>query len=138
MPNIKTIITHPLFIVLLFCAIIISGEQMGGFYLLYILLGLPHFALHAVLGALGIICLLSTYYIRKTWMFFLCVLGAIFMIISLLCFFLQPNGSYNYNTFHEVFPLSILVLFSVLIIVFIIKNISAILDNIHKKKHPVN
>jgi len=108
---------------------------MGGFYLLYILLGLPHFVLHAILGILGIICLLFTYYNKKTGMLFLRALGAFFMIASLLYFFLQENGSYNYNTFHEMLPLSTLIVFGILIIVFIIINISALLQNVNKKEH---
>jgi hypothetical protein len=86
MKTVKKILTHPLLIILVFCGIIISGEQMGGFYLLYILL------------------------------------GAGCMIASLVYFFLQPNGRYNYNTFYEALPLITLVIFSVLIIVFILSN----------------
>jgi hypothetical protein len=135
MDYVKRVINHPLFIVCMFCAIIISGEQMGGFYLLYILLGLPHFVPHAILGVLGIVCLLFTYYNKQKMTFLLRVLGAAFTIASLLYFFLQPNGSYNYNTFNEALPLSTLVIFGIVVINFILRNIAGLLHLTGKKRH---
>jgi hypothetical protein len=129
MAHLIKIITHPLVIILLFCGIIISGEETGGFYIFYILLGLPHFVLHSVLGILGIISLLFTHYNKKIKLSFLRVLGACFMISSLLYFFLQPNGSYNYDTFHQMLPLSILIVFGILIAVFIFFNTYTLLNN---------
>ena len=116
------IITQPVFITLLFCMLIISGEQTGGFYLFYILLGLPHFVLHSVFACAGITCLLVSYNKKDKITTLLRVSGALLMIASLLYFFLQPNGGYNNNTFHEILPLSMLILFSILISVFIGKN----------------
>jgi len=133
MSYLKKILTHPLVIILIFCGIIISGEQAGGFYLFYILLGLPHLVAHAVLGMLGIVCLLFSYYNKTIITSFLCVLGALFMIASLLFFFLQAGGSYNYSTFHEGLPLSVLILFIVLIVLFMLNNISRLINNIHRK-----
>jgi len=133
----RKIFTHPLFIILLFCGITVSGEQIGGFYLFYILLGLPHFALHAVLGILGIACLMFTYYNKTIIVSLLRVLGATFMIASLLYFFMQRNGSYNYNTLHEAFPLITLIVFTIVIVVFILTNIFALFNSTHKKEHDV-
>lgn len=117
------VLTHPFFVVLCFCCVIISGEQMGGIYLFYILLGLPHLVLHSVFGVLGIALLLIAYrhHLKRT--FFLRVAGAVFMIASLLYFFLQQNGSYNYNTFHELLPVSTLIIFTVVVTIFIFKNL---------------
>ena len=129
MAHLIKIITHPLVIILLFCGIIISGEETGGFYIFYILLGLPHFVLHSVLGILGIISLLFTHYNKKIKLSFVRVLGACCMISSLLYFFLQPNGSYNYDTFHQILPLSILIVFGILIAVFIFFNTYTLLNN---------
>lgn len=128
------IITHPILIIALFSFLLISGEENGGFYLFYLLLGLPHFALHSVLGILGIICLLITHY-KKSSVSLLRVLGAFFMVVSLLWFFLQPNGSYNYDTFHSALPLILLVIFGVLIIIFICYNFSSLVPNTGKKGH---
>lgn len=42
--------THPVVIIIAFLLILINGEHLGGFYLLYILLGLPHGAVHSLLA----------------------------------------------------------------------------------------
>lgn len=133
----KKIVTHPLLIIFLFCVILISGEEIGGFYLFYILLGLLHLALHAVLGFLGIACLLFAYRNKTLIGSSLRVLGAILMISSLTYFFLQPNGNYNYDTFHLALPLSTLIVFSIMTIVFTLINISELIHSIHKKAHPL-
>lgn len=125
------VLTHPFFVVLCFCCVIISGEQMGGIYLFYILLGLPHLVLHSVFGVLGIALLLiayrhhlkRTFFLRVAGAVFMRVAGAVFMIASLLYFFLQQNGSYNYNTFHELLPVSTLIIFTVVVTIFIFKNL---------------
>ena len=131
MKTVKKILTHPLLIILIFCGIIISGEQMGGFYLLYILLGLPHFVVHSVLGIVGIICLLLTYYAKQT-RGLLSVIGAVCMIASLLYFFLQPNGRYNYNTFSEPLPLLTLIVFGALIVFFLVSNSTRLIHKVNK------
>ena len=131
------VLTHPFFVVLCFCCVIISGEQMGGIYLFYILLGLPHLVLHSVFGVLGIALLLITYRHHLTRTFFLRVAGAVFMITSLLYFFLQQNGSYNYNTFHELLPVSTLIIFTVVVTIFIFKNLF-ITINTTDKPHRVS
>ena len=45
--------THPVVIIIAFLLILISGEHLGGFYLLYILLGLSHGAVHSLLAIDG-------------------------------------------------------------------------------------
>jgi hypothetical protein len=126
------IITHPLFIIVFFCGLIISGEQMGGFYLLYILLGLPHLALHSVLGIAGIILLLAAYFNGPRQLCVSRLVAISCMAASLVCFFMQANGSYNYNTFHETLPLALLIIFCAIAIIFITINISCLLDVIRK------
>jgi hypothetical protein len=124
MNRIKKVISHPLLIVFLFSLIAISGEQMGGLYLFYLLLGLPHLIIHSVLGLVGICFLLfSSYNTGKTSASIFNLLGACCMIGSLLFFFLQPEGSYNYNTFYEIFTLTTLILFGAFIAIFIIQNL---------------
>lgn len=133
MEVIKKVIEHPLFIILLFSGIVISGEQMGGFYLLYILLGLPHFVIHSILGIIGIVCLLYSYYNKKAKIYFLHIIGACFMISSLIYFFLQTEGSYNYNTFHEILPLATLTVFGGCLIFFIYHNAFLLIQHSNKK-----
>ena len=51
------VITHPVTLIISFLFILISGEHWGGFYILYLLLALPHGGLHALLGFVGIVIL---------------------------------------------------------------------------------
>ena len=51
------IITHPVTLIVSFLFILISGEHWGGFYILYLLLALPHGGLHALFGVMGIVML---------------------------------------------------------------------------------
>jgi len=110
-----------LLLIMSFCAIVISGEHWGGFYLMYIAMGLFIFAFHSVVGSVGILCLLISHY-WKAKSFLLNILGILCMIVSLFMFFLQPNGSYNYNSFTQFLPLTSLIIFGILAIIFILSN----------------
>ncbi|MFT4155135.1 hypothetical protein [Parafilimonas sp.] len=134
MKRLKLIITHPLLIILLFCGIIISGEEMGGFYLLYILLGLPHFVIHSILGISGIFCLMLAYYIKKSKGYLFNIFGASCMCGSLIYFFIQPNASYNYGTFHETLPMITLCAFGALVTYFIISNSIQFIADLKKSR----
>lgn len=131
--KIKKVITNPLVIIFFFCFIIISGEEMGGFYMFYIFLGLPHFVLHSLFGLTGVVCLLFTFYSRATRIF-LNLIGAFCMVISLISFFLQPNGKYNYQTFYSGLPLTTIAVFACVIILFIYFNVTALLGKNKKSK----
>jgi hypothetical protein len=121
MKILKKVIAHPLLLILSFCAIIISGEHLGGFYIMYIAMGLSVAAFHSIFGTIGILCLLISHY-SKTRSFVLNLAGITCMIVSLFRFFLQPNGSYNYNTFNQFLPLASLIIFGILSVIFIIFN----------------
>lgn len=56
----KTIkfIGHPISLMIIFMLLIIEGDHFGGFYLLYILMALPHAAGYALLAVAGIASLL--------------------------------------------------------------------------------
>jgi len=118
------ILVHPLTICLLFCFLIISGEESAFFYIFILLLGLPHGVLHSILGILGIVLLLSSVFLKeRIVMSILNLAGALCFILSLVRFFTQPGASYNYNTLRESVPLILLVLFSLLLLVFIIQQL---------------
>jgi hypothetical protein len=133
MKTVRRIITHPLFIILIFCGVLISGEAMGGFYLLYILLGLPYFAFHSIAGIIGIVCLFFSYYSKKGTQPVLNIVGAICITASLVYFFLQPTGEYNYNTFSQFLPLLTVILFVIFLLIFIISNASLLSKKVNKK-----
>ena len=110
------IITHPVTLIISFLFILISGEHLGGFYMLYLLLALPYGGLHAVLGFVGIITLIVT--LNKTLQIkahkntlLLRLLGVLFLVASLLAFFMQKGGGYNYGTFSQLMPIITLIFF---------------------------
>lgn len=120
-------ITHPIFLIFYFMFILISGEHLGGFYLLYILLALPHGGIHAIFAFLGIGILVLNYNKYKNRFNnliepFLNIIGALLLIISLFSFFYNDVDRYNYGTFYETVPLVILILFIMVILMFLIKN----------------
>src|SRR5215203_641622 len=94
------IITHPYTLIISFCLIIISGEHLGGFYALYLLLALYYGGIHSLLGLAAIILLIVGRNIKsrskEKWLLTLLNLGgAVFMIFSLLVFFYRDKEGYN-------------------------------------------
>lgn len=106
-------LSHPYTLIFAFLFILISGQHLGGFYALYILLGLMHGVLHAVLGFLGIVVLLLSFHltlerrivIRQT----LNLLGIALLFASVFFFFRNDTERYNWGTFEESVPLFTLI-----------------------------
>lgn len=122
------ILTHPVLLIASFLFILISGEHLGGFYLMYLLLALPHGGIHALLGLLGIALLVFSYvkYKRANKGFVepvFNILGVCCMVLSLFFFFYRDKQGYNDGTFEQLVPQITLILFAVLSLLFIIKNI---------------
>lgn len=122
------IITHPILVLVLFCGILISGEHFGGFYLMYILMALPHGGIHALIALLGIGLILLCYgmYKRKSQFAIdplLNVLGVFSLYISLWLFFYN-TWDYNEATFHQTIPVIILTLFIMISLAFLIRSIA--------------
>ena len=121
-------ITHPYTLIVSFCLILISGEHLGGFYALYLLLALYYAGIHALLGLGGIIVLIAT---RKTrnkikepsWPNILNIVGAALLILSLIWFFYWDKDGYNYGTFYQIVPRLSLILFGVIALLFIGRNL---------------
>jgi len=122
------IITHPVLLILSFLFLLISGQHLGGFYLLYLLLALPHGGVHALLAVAGILLLLFNYvkfrrenkYIIEAILNFI---GAGCLVFSLFLFFYNDKQGYNSATFEQLAPQITLILFGVLTITFLINNI---------------
>lgn len=124
-----TILIHPATICLLFCFLIISGESSAFFYIFLLLLGLPHGVLHSILGIAGIVLLLSSIFIKKSSLLYIFRLaGASCFILSMVRFFTQPGASYNYNTLRETVPLIFLMLFSFLLLLFMLDQVRMLLS----------
>ena len=121
MQTIKRFLVHPVTICFLFCSLIISGESYGGFYIFILLLGLPYGALHSMLGITGILILIASYYPKRlAFVATLRLISSICLILSLIRFFTQPGGSYNYPTFHQLVPLIVLIIFSSSLLFFVL------------------
>ncbi len=124
MQTINRFLIHPVTICLLFCCLIISGESTGGFYILYLLIGLPHGVLHSLLGTAGVVVLILSLYFKKSSV--VASLGLVAsgcFLLSLIRFFTQRGASYNYATFRQFVPLAILIVFLLCLLLFIFKQL---------------
>lgn len=122
-----SVIFNPVIVVILFCCILISGKSNGGLYIWYIFLGLAHAAIHSLLGAAGIVLVMFGNLPKKTFTKGIFnITGGLLMVASLAYFFMQPGGSYNWQTFLLILPLFIILLFSLILFGFITKNINRI------------
>ncbi len=122
------IITHPYTLIVSFGLIMISGEHLGGFYALYLLLALYYGGIHSLLGLAGVVLLIvsrnvNTRSKHSGLPIILNIGGALFMILSLLVFFYRDKDGYNYGTFAQAVPLISLSLFSIIVLLFIAKNL---------------
>lgn len=109
---------HPYTLVIVFCLLLISGENFGGVYLLYLLMALPHGSLHALLGFGGIVLLLCSR-LRPISPFTevsLNTAGLACMLFSIFIFFGRDSSGYNLDSFHLAVPLASFILFGVLIV----------------------
>jgi hypothetical protein len=121
-------ITHPVTLIICFSFVLISGEHLGGFYLLYILLGLPHGAIHSLLAVGGISLLLFCNMKFKREFNQLAepvlnIIGVLLLSSSLFLFFYRDSDHYNYATFYQTVPQISLAVFAVLIVSFLINNL---------------
>jgi membrane-bound ClpP family serine protease len=128
------IITHPYTTIISFCMIMISGQHLGGFYLLYLLLALPHGGIHALLALFGVMLLLISYNKYKRKKLYLIeniinVIGIILLILSLYLFFYNDKEHYNYSTFYQLLPQITLIIFSIIAVVFLFDNLTHLFKN---------
>lgn len=125
------ILGHPIAVTIMFMLIIIGGKHLGGFYLLYILLGLPYGASHALIAVAGLAAMLSAYRMKSSKYLIikptLNITGILSMILALVVFFERSDG-YNNETFHQVIPLITLGLFALCILCCLINSILLIVN----------
>lgn len=132
------IITHPYTVIISFFAILISGQHLGGFYFLYVLLALPHGGIHSLLAFFGIFLLLVSYYrfeVDKTFLLgsVINLISVFLLLLSLFLFFYNDKGHYNYPTFYQTVPQITLVLFIIIAVCFLTENIVSIFRSVSKK-----
>jgi len=131
------LITHPLFLILCFLCILIDGEKIGGFYFFYILLGLIHGGIYAMLAIFGIGLLLFNYAkytdaVKHPIRAVLNIGGVVLLFASLFSFFYQDMGHYNYQTFYDSVSLSVFYFFLLIALLFLIKNFLSLVSGIIK------
>jgi hypothetical protein len=118
------IISHPYALLFCFSFMIISGESTGGFYIMYILLGLLHGVLHSLLGFYGMLLLVIGYHLPLKRNVFikqvLNVIGVALMVSSVLIFFGNDTTQYNWGTFEQGLPMFTLVVTTFVAVCFLI------------------
>ncbi len=117
-------IGHPVRLVIIYLLLIIEGDQFGGFFMLYLLLALPHFVPYAITAALGIASIIVGFNLRKeNYLSFKPVLflsGYCLMILSLLLFFSKGN---KWETFEMGLPTLTFVIFGISSLCFLINTV---------------
>lgn len=106
----------------------ISGEHLGGFYALYLLLALYYGGIHSILALFGIILLIVARNKDVKTKFhalpnILNIGGAVFLVLSIVYFFYADKEGYNYGTFYQFVPRLSLILFGLIALIFIGKNL---------------
>lgn len=129
--TLKNIIKHPLAVMISFMIVLISGEHIGGFYIIYLLMGITHGTIHTLLGMAGIALLvpglLITQRKQASSIYLLNIIGAVCMLLSLFFFFFNDEQRYNISTFYQFIPFSTIILFCFLSLIFLAGNIRTLL-----------
>jgi hypothetical protein len=115
----------------------ISGQHLGGFYLLYVLLALPHGAVHSLFAVSGVVLLCISYNKFRTDKTVLSrniinLFGLVLLLLSIFFFFHNDKEHYNYGTFYQLIPQITLVIFSVISVSFFLQNFISIFKNQRK------
>jgi hypothetical protein len=100
----------------------ISGEHLGGFYALYILLGLFAGAVHSLLAVAGIIILLVSYHRfrnKNTLSQTLNVAGVLLLFSSIYYFFWNDKQHYNWGSFEQTVPVLTMIVTSLVAVCFL-------------------
>lgn len=122
MKTLRTVL-HPWVIISLYFIILITGESIGGVYLFYLLLALPHGLVHSILGFAGVVFILVGYYkVNNNIIFrkFVLILGVACMCLSLYYFFHNDTQNYNYGSFNTPAFWITFLLFVVSALVFVV------------------
>ena len=118
------ILGHPIVLVTIFLLLIIEGAHFGGFYLLYLLLAIPHGATYAIMAIAGIILIViakgfitnNSNKLRAV----LYLLGLLIMNASLVLFFSRDEKTGNMETFQGGVPLISFIIFGVIMLCFLV------------------
>lgn len=112
-------IGHPVILMIIYLLLIIDGDEFGGFFMLYLLLSLPHFVPYALIAAIGLFLMVLAFNAKggKKNVSIFYLVGYILMILSLIIFFSKGN---KWKTFELGIPLISFILFAISSICFLI------------------
>jgi hypothetical protein len=135
------IIGHPVTVMVVYLLLLVSGESFGGFYALYILLGLSHGVVDSVVSMLGLLIMLlgyKTYRQRfhpvKPGLY---LLADAVLIFGLVLFFRTTKG-YNDATFEQTVPLTTFVLFGICVLCNILLSVLLLTQNGKSSRHSMH
>ncbi|MBA2499927.1 MAG: hypothetical protein H0V30_09400 [Chitinophagaceae bacterium] len=118
------VLGHPIVLIAIFLLLIIEGAHFGGFYLLYLLLAIPHGATYALLaiGGISLIVIVKSFVPNKSNKIraILYLLGLLIMNTSLVIFFSRDEKTGNMETFEGGVPLISFIIFGVFMLCFLV------------------
>jgi hypothetical protein len=121
------IISHPYTLLTTYFILLISGEHMGGFYLLYVLLALPYGGLHSILAVAGGLIIFINYHTLRhkhlTLSKVVNILGLCLLFFSIYYFFWNDPKGYNLGTFRQAVPLASFIITGIFALCFLINNL---------------
>lgn len=127
-------IGHPIVLICIYLLLVIEGDNFGGFYLLYLVLALPHAVLYSIIAAIGIGFIVVGFNLQGTHRLIqksaLYLLGYVLMMISLVVFFAKGN---KWSTFELTMPLLSFILLGLCSICFIISTLYMLWLSMHPK-----
>lgn len=120
------ILSHPVIQIASFCIILISGPYFGAPYAFYLFHAVQQGHAFAVVGIIAILINLASAFIYRP---ILQLTGTILMVISLVIYFTPPNGKNSYDGFVQVVPLITMILFVIITVTVIQRNISRVIKH---------
>src|SRR6478672_4523712 len=86
-------IGHPIIVIILYLLLIIEGDEFGGFFMLYLLLSIPHLVPYSLVAAFGLVLLIFAFNYRGSKIIAASsyLAGYTLMLLSLLMFFSKDN-----------------------------------------------
>jgi hypothetical protein len=121
-----SIISHPVTLIISFLMIMISGKSIGGFYVLYFVLGLPYGQLYSIVALAGIMAILCAIYVKSRRSRVKAIInlsGVMFLFCSVFLFFYNDKDGYNYGTFYQSVPIMSFLLFLMIAFCFLLRNL---------------
>lgn len=122
--KLKKIISHPYTLVVSFSLITVTGQQAGGVYFLYLILGISYGAVYAILGTMGIAVILFSHFKYKRYdqsmdECLINLIGAVLLILSLFLFFYHNAAQLNFRIYAQLTTLISLFVFGILTTCFV-------------------